>query len=68
MGCGDPASGRADVRLVLDVAEADAPIRGTIFSGSGSAERFYGWIELASRLEGIRTRARGAERLSAGAA
>jgi hypothetical protein len=53
---------------VLDLADADGPICGTIWGESGSVEPFYGWIELASRLEGIRAQARDAARLSAGAA
>jgi hypothetical protein len=47
---------------VLELAEANAPICGTISSDSGIQEPFHGWIELASRLECIRTRARDDER------
>lgn len=52
------------MRIVLDLAEAGEPIHGTVFSEWDGEEPFHGWIELAGRLEGIRTRAAGNGRLS----
>jgi hypothetical protein len=37
-------------RIVLDL-EPGEPIRGSICAQSGRSQRFYGWLDLASRLE-----------------